>query len=477
MLFSHFLNNIRLFLFLIIITGGMQVLAAGSISLSSSSLPHFRGVYPGHFSDVQFYYVQASGISQDLTINAEGPFKVSLDCADNFSGSLVLSPSNGNISSRRIYVRFFPESTGEKQGTITHQSGDAGPVALSLSGLGMESAIPGGYYNNATGQGSQLKTQLFEIINDHEPQTYSSLWTHFRETDATFAGKVWDMYSDIPCQEPPYVFTFGDDQDTGSGGNVEGQFYNREHSVPQSWFESAMPMYTELFHIFPTDKMVNGKRGNYPFGEVSNPSWTSQNGSKLGPNTTGGYSGTAFEPIDAYKGDIARGYFYVATRYEDDLASWIGNGNAGEVFTSSEFPGLKPWVLEMFLEWHTQDPVSQKEILRNQAIYEIQGNRNPYIDNPEFAYRVWDENHVSVGAHPEERRIQVYPNPASDWMIIGAPEKGGLLEIFTLQGVRVLSQTLEGGDSRISISRLEAGTYLVILSTRKATFHQKVMVR
>ncbi|MEE4176255.1 MAG: endonuclease [Bacteroides sp.] len=464
-----------LLVFALIMTN-VQAISAGSISLSVSSLPDFRGVFPGHFSDVQFYYVQASELSEDLSISADGPFRISLDCSENFGSSLNLTQNNGTIASRRIYVRFFPESTGEKQGTITHQSGDSGPEILGVSGLGIESTIPSGYYDGATGQGSQLKTQLFDIINDHQPQTYSSLWTHFLETDATYSGKVWDMYSDIPCQEPPYTFTFGDDQDSGSGGNVEGEFYNREHSVPQSWFESAMPMYTELFHIFPSDKMVNGKRGNYPYGEVNNPSWTSQNGSKLGPNILSGYSGIAFEPIDAYKGDIARGYFYMATRYEDDLSEWIGNGNAGEVFTSNEFPGLKAWAEEMFLEWHTRDPVSQKEILRNQAIYEIQGNRNPFIDHPEFASRIWDENNVSVSDPQAIAKITVYPNPARDWFILEAPEGTYKLELFTLHGARVFTETLVPGETRISTNNMIPGLYLLILTTEQGNFHQKVLV-
>ena len=455
----------------------LQALASGSINLSASSLPHFREVYPSQFSDVQFYYVAASDISQDLTISVEGPFRISLDCTENFGTSLSLSPVNGNVVSKRIYVRFFPESTGEKQGNITHQAGNAGPVTLSLAGRGMENAVPEGYYNSATGQGSELKTQLFDIINNHQAQTYSSLWSHMQETDATFAGNVWDMYSDKPCEEPPYTFTFGEDQDSGSGGNVEGQFYNREHSVPQSWFEGAMPMYTDMFHIFPTDKMVNAKRGNYPYGEVNNPSWTSENGSKLGPNTSGEYSGTVFEPIDTYKGDVARGYFYMVTRYEDDLTEWISNGNAGEVFTSSEFPGLTAWALEMFLEWHSQDPVSQKEILRNQAIYEIQGNRNPFIDHPEFASYIWDENNVSAEQVLNDQDIKIYPNPLRDGFIVEAPGEVHLLEMFSLGGSKILSRTLESGGAWVSTSNLEPGFYLLIVNTKQKTFHQKILVQ
>jgi endonuclease I len=243
--------------------------------------------------------------------------------------------------------------------------------------------IPTGYYDRAAGQsGEQLKTELHYIISGHTVRTYTNLWTDFLSTDKKDNGKVWDMYSDVPDGTPAYEWTFGSNQCGNYSG--EGSCYNREHSFPKSWFNDASPMYTELFHIYPTDGYVNGKRSNYPFGEVSNPSWTSTNGSKVGSNSTSGYSGTVFEPIDEYKGDFARTYFYMATRYEDVIHSWNS-----VVLDGSSYPVYTEWHLELLMRWHTEDPVSEKETDRNKAVYGIQHNRNPYIDHPEYVAAVW----------------------------------------------------------------------------------------
>ena len=184
----------------------------------------------------------------------------------------------------------------------------------------------GDYYKPADGKkGKELKTALCGIIYDRNEggdlnTAYKALWTHFKTTDAKPNGKVWDMYSNKREME------FGVDQDTGSG-NQEGQYYNREHSMPNSWFGGkVMPMYTDLHHMYPTDKVVNNKRGNNPFGETANPSWKSANDfSKLGKCTYPGYDGVVFEPNDEYKGDFARTYFYMVTCYEEKLPDWFAN--------------------------------------------------------------------------------------------------------------------------------------------------------
>ncbi len=133
-------------------------------------------------------------------------------------------------------------------------------------------------------------------------------------------------------------------------------------------------MYSDLFHLYPTDGWVNNKRENYPFGTTASPSWTSTNGSKLGACSYTGYSGTVFEPINAYKGDFARSYFYMAVRYYGEDSAWPGS----DMVTGSQ---PKAWALKMLMEWDMSDPVSQKERDRNNVVYTIQGNRNPFIDN------------------------------------------------------------------------------------------------
>ncbi len=243
--------------------------------------------------------------------------------------------------------------------------------------------VPSGYYDTADGlTGDDLRLALHEIIDDHNVQSYSSLWTHFQSTDRKSNNKVWDMYSDIPGGTPPYEYTFGSDQCGNYSG--EGDCYNREHSWPKSWFNNTSPINSDLFHLYPTDGYVNGMRSNYPFGEVSVANWTSENGSKRGTMDGYGFSGTVFEPIDAYKGDFARTYFYMSTRYYTEDSGWDNN----DMVNGAD---LKDWAVDMLLDWHEADPVSEKETNRNNAVYDIQNNRNPFIDHPEWAECIWGE--------------------------------------------------------------------------------------
>lgn len=235
-----------------------------------------------------------------------------------------------------------------------------------------------GYYDQADGKSQySLKTAMFQVIKNPSVVSYAGLWDAFRTTDVRPDGKVWDMYSGATN------YRFGTDQ----AGNYskEGDVYNREHSFPKSWFNDAKPMYSDLFHLYPTDGYVNGRRSNYPFGETNNPTYTSIGGfSKLGPCSLPGYSGTVFEPADEYKGDFARTYFYMATAYEDKIAGWDCDMLSGNKQTC-----YKPWAMEMMLRWSKEDPVSQKEIDRNNAVEGFQHNRNPFIDFPGLEQYIW----------------------------------------------------------------------------------------
>jgi endonuclease I len=244
--------------------------------------------------------------------------------------------------------------------------------------------IPAGYYTPANGlSGTALQQALHDIIDNHTVVSYTSLQTTwFVKTDKKANGKVWDMYSDIPGGTPPYEYSFISADQCGSYGG-EGDCYNREHSFPSSWFNGASPMYSDIFHLYPTDGYVNGKRSNYPHGEVGTATWTSLNGGKLGPNVSAGYGGVVFEPRDEYKGDFARTYFYMATRYYNEDSGW----DVTDMTTGSQ---LKAWAQSLMMLWNLQDPVSQKEINRNDSIYKlVQHNRNPFIDHPEYAAQIW----------------------------------------------------------------------------------------
>jgi len=138
---------------------------------------------------------------------------------------------------------------------------------------------PTGYYNDAAGKsGEALLAALHEIIDGHNDKGYNALKAGYESTDVKPNGNVWDIYSDVPNGTPPYEFQFGNTCGTYSN---EGDCYNREHTFPQSWFSKSSPMRNDIIQVLPTDGKVNGMRGNYPYGEVDNPTKTSLNGSKV----------------------------------------------------------------------------------------------------------------------------------------------------------------------------------------------------
>lgn len=250
--------------------------------------------------------------------------------------------------------------------------------------------IPTGYYDGTAGlTGATLKSKLKDIItNGHEDHGYGGLWTGYQTTDRDQFyegdGTILDIYSENPTGADPYNFTYGTSQ-CGTY-SVEGDCYNREHIVPQSLFNEAFPMKSDINFIRATDGKVNGMRSNYPFGTVqTTTSYTSLNGSKLGNSVSQGYSGIVFEPIDAFKGDVARMILYFVTRYETQLSGF----SSGNMLGGSAFPGLQAWELNQLLTWNIQDPVSPTEISRNNATYVYQKNRNPYIDHPEYVALIW----------------------------------------------------------------------------------------
>jgi endonuclease I len=313
-------------------------------------------------------------------------------------------------------------------------------VALAFDYV--DTAPPAGYYDSAEGlTGEALRSALHFVIAGHTPVPYSSTWTSFETTDNKPNGKVWDIYSDVPGGTPPYEYTFGVDQ--GGIGGVEGTGYNREHTWPQSWFGgSVSPMESDLFQLYPTDNYVNNRRGSDPYGEVDFPSWTSLNGSRIGNCSYPGFSGVAFEPIDAYKGDVARNYFYMSARYYLQDAGWPGSAMA----SGAE---LLPWAAAMLLEWHALDPVSRKELERNGTIWGMQGNRNPFIDRPEFAERMLSEAIAAVpaaGGTPAFALGQNAPNPfgpATRIPFAAPPGAGVRLSIHDVSG-RLVARVVDG---------------------------------
>lgn len=323
-------------------------------------------------------------------------------------------------------------------------------LLLLLCGwLALQAQPAGDYYLPATGYaGAELKTALCHIIRNHSVRSYDQLWDDFRSTDCRPDGKVWDMYSSITN------YTFGTDQ----AGNYsrEGDVYNREHSFPKSWFNDASPMYTDLFHIVPTDGYVNNRRGNYPFGETSAPTYVSSGSwSKVGPSSDPSYSGTVFEPNDEYKGDFARIYFYMVTCYEDKLSTWDS-----PMLDGRTYPAYSDWALDMLLRWAAEDPVSPKEEDRNDAVYALQGNRNPFVDFPGLEQYVWG----SLTAQPFDPTQYETPSTTP-----AAPEfspvsgsvvaKGSNIVIGSNLNKVTVHYTLNGGAEQTGIAPLEVPVY------------------
>ena len=238
------------------------------------------------------------------------------------------------------------------------------------------------YYTSIDGTkgGAALKTALYNLIKNHQQISYgsgtSSTWGAFYTTDAVIENgqrRVLDMYSN----EKRY---FGSKGSAVSGMNIE-------HSVAKSWWGGGKNnAYCDLHHLNPSDQNANSRKSNYPLGELTSVSW--DNGvTFVGKANIDGSSQNAYEPCDEYKGDFARTFMYMFTCYQDLTweYTWMN-------YENSTYPTLKPWAVELLLKWHKQDPVSEKEVNRNNAVHAVQGNRNPYIDYPQLADYVWGDS-------------------------------------------------------------------------------------
>lgn len=326
---------------------------------------------------------------------------------------------------------------------------------------------PNGYYSTVTGlSGYAMKTKLGEIISDgYQTKSYDNLYNGYPSTDSDNFyekdGSVLDVYSENPTGSDPYNYTHG--QKKCGSYSVEGQCYNREHTVPQSLFNSDSPMVSDIHHILPTDGKVNGMRSNYPFGKVSNPTYTSKNGSKVGLNSSPGYGGTVFEPINEFKGDIARGLLYFVTRYQTKLSSF----SSGNILNpSNPNQGLATWELNLLLLWHQQDPVSEREIVRNNAAYTYQKNRNPFVDHPEWVTEIWGLSPLAVDDASFSKNLTIAPNPVkgNTIQVTGDKDLKQFKKAFIYNTVGQNVQTIENpfqAGNTITLKDLPKGVYIL----------------
>ncbi len=274
-------------------------------------------------------------------------------------------------------------------------------LAMTAKTVTPAASLPA-YYVSIDGKSGKT---LFDAVQKVTKIGYSSLgydglWNAYKYTDLHDNGYVWDMYSDCTWKSI-------NSNHCGSY-STECDCYNREHSIPKSWYGGTTSgPGCDIFHLVPTDGKVNGTRSNYAFGEVASADYNKHGNKKgsaksitiVGGNTIAGNtgatisaSGTVFEPRDEYKGDFARGYMGALLRWAGEKAFNTGEGS--KTFTTNYSTGsfgLTKYGVALLMKWHRQDPVSQKEIDRNNGIQQTQGNRNPFIDYPYLAEFIWGE--------------------------------------------------------------------------------------
>lgn len=318
---------------------------------------------------------------------------------------------------------------------------------------------PAGYY--ALGEGknkAELKTALYNTIRNHTYLDYdisTSIWwyTYFKQTDWHKENYFWDMYSN------------------NERSTYNGSLMNREHCMPRSWWGtsdnySSFDSNGDLINLSPSDATANEAKSNFPLGEVGNSGFN--NGVvKIGNSTFSGYTGTVFEPDDQYKGDFARTYMYMVTCYEDYKNNWRSLGTASMLYNNT-YPTFKPYAVNLLLKWHRDDSVSDKEINRNNAVYNIQRNRNPYIDHPELAEFIWGSRvselwTVGIGTAEKVASLYVRFDAATNLISveITKPENATYF-IQSINGI-VLKTDKFSSEGTTSVAELKNGLYLLIV--------------
>ncbi len=364
----------------------------------------YKNVFDG--PDIKlFYSLDFSGTYSTANLESANWTEIPTDLYDIYSDNKIFNPlpqtiDIKNISGTAVYFAFRYTADGNAGGSETWELDNIRILA--------------DYYNTLNNSFSceALKSNLHDIIKGHTVISYTGsdfdVWDSQYATDSRLSDDgtkilVRDRYSENPNGPDPYEYMHGVRRDQGIPVTAENNYYNREHLFPVSWWggSNGETQYTDIHAIIPSDKYVNSMRFNYPMGEVANATWTSMNGSKLGDSGSPGYTEIVFEPIDEYKGDIARSFLYMAVRYEDVIGGWETESLTGSYALDGDgFSVYEDWYRNQMLAWHAADPVSQIEIDRNNAIYAIQGNRNPFIDQATLALEIWGP--VCFGILPVE---------------------------------------------------------------------------
>jgi len=257
---------------------------------------------------------------------------------------------------------------------------------------------------------SGLLSALRTITSPGQAGSYNDLWETYKKAYVRADGYIFDYYSSITNYRP------GTDQ--AGSYSKEGDKYNREHSIPKSWWGGGTTAGTQgadPFIVVPTDGFVNGGRSNFPFGMVGTIDKSYSNSKKGSGRSDFNYSGTVFEPDDSVKGDFARIVYYAIAKYEGSY-NWIqGEGNVCFTGNSSTDFGLTPYSIKLFSYWSELDPVSDWERSVNDKVAPIQKNRNPFIDHPEYANTLWGDcaNYTPYTHSVPSVGVSISPSSAS----------------------------------------------------------------
>lgn len=259
------------------------------------------------------------------------------------------------------------------------------------------------YYANIDGKSSNSSDDLRKALCTIISSPYTTIaYASLKDQVYAASSDPSDFYIGTnKTMEDIYSSCTYTASNAGSSATACGQGWNKEHTVPQSYFNKAAPMVSDAHHIFPTDIKMNSTRSNYPYGENNAAKTCNQGYGHLGTSTFAGYTGTVFDPGTTgdgavkgnYRGDIARAYFYMVTRYRTTNFTQDNANNGAVSFTySGGVADLTDYMKNLMLKWHREDPVSEKELIRNNAIYAHQKNRNPFVDYPCLVEYIWGEH-------------------------------------------------------------------------------------
>ena len=252
-------------------------------------------------------------------------------------------------------------------------------------------------------------------------------------------------------------------------------------------------MRTDAFHVWPTDGKVNGWRSNFAFGNVVNRNSASPCNSgatntpckSLNGTTKGKYitnnSITVVEPIDEFKGDIARALLYFSTRYEDLMPDFYRTtrSNSKVMFDGSTNKAFSDEFLNQLITWHVQDPVSQRELDINDLIYNYQGNRNPYIDNPDYVQRIWGTLSSTDFDYQDRTDISVI-NTNNQSVIVELKNNNKKIQqvsVYNLNGQLVQQEQNHNNSEKMEIKILTKGVYVIKVVGNGLEINRKVIIK